>query len=80
MKTDCMNRLVVLVVCAVAGSAFASGFVHTTDTLSEARYYLSATTVGTKAIFAGRAAAVSSTSRLFARQTALAWAYLRSMR
>ena len=39
----------------LVGSAAASDFVHTTANLSQARYYLSATTVGNKAFFAGGA-------------------------
>ena len=56
MKADWTGCLAILVVCAAVGSALASGFAHTTDTLSEARYYLAATTLGNKAIFAGGAA------------------------
>ena len=57
MKMIWANRLTSLLVCGVPGAALASGFPHTTERLSQARYYLSATTVANRAFFAGGAAA-----------------------
>ncbi len=42
-----------VIVVFLIGSAAASDFIHTTATLSQARYYLSATSVNNKVIFAG---------------------------
>ena len=44
-----------LLACSLAYPVSASSLVHTTHTLSQPRYYLSATTVGNKAFFAGGA-------------------------
>jgi len=51
-------RLLAVAACllalhTVAASTLASGFPHTTDTLSEARYSFAATALGDKAFFAG---------------------------
>ncbi|MHC4479012.1 MAG: PASTA domain-containing protein [Planctomycetota bacterium] len=49
-----MNRFVSFILTfTLPAAVFASDFVHTTDTLSQGRMHLAATTVGNKAIFAG---------------------------
>ena len=52
---DARNTVIITValMCVSPASMFASGFVHTTATLSQGRDWLSATTVGNKALFAG---------------------------
>ena len=53
MDTRSIVVATVMLICISAGSAFASELIHTTPFLSEGRFYLSATTVGSTAFFAG---------------------------